>query len=97
LRLFWHRVSSVRVRYGCHLTRAHRGDKARAGQEAPSFLDEEEKTLTEAEWKRPRSVALEFPSPVRAREVFGSGRWEGKILKHVVAPDRPWVFFLEAS
>ncbi len=62
-----------------------------------NLLPEEEKTLTEAAWQRPRSVTLEFPSPVKAREVFGSGCWEGKVLKHEVAPDRPWVFFLEAS
>ena len=62
-----------------------------------NLLPEEEETLTREAWSRPRSVTLEFPSPVKAREVFGSGRWEGKILKHEVAADRPWVFFLEAS
>ncbi|MBN2490562.1 MAG: beta-galactosidase [Planctomycetes bacterium] len=58
-------------------------------------LPEEEERLDAEAWEREDPVRVEFPAPVRAREVFGAGRWEGRTLEHRVRADRPWVFFVE--
>jgi hypothetical protein len=58
-------------------------------------LPGEEERLDAEAWQAEHPVRVEFPAPVRAREVFGSGRWEGRTVEHRVPADRAWVFFVE--